>query len=171
MSKLKQRSALKSFLEAVLCKWLLRLLWVSLKMIDSLLNYRTALCMVMGQCSKSLEALWMWVSVSYVSLESVFRIFCSEPSSSVFLPSPMATAWRKRRGAREKGDERDAEAAMEKEKRNETVEMKWEQRESVHRKPQDFTCFNFIPQTHLWSLIVVYAILFYLTNLKSFCLI
>lgn len=40
------------------------LLWVTAQLIDRLLNYRTAPCMVMGQCSKSVEALCSCVSTA-----------------------------------------------------------------------------------------------------------
>lgn len=59
----------------MLPNWLLLLLWACAEMIDRLLNYRTALCMVTGQCCKSVEAPRICVSAAFfISLDS--DVFC-----------------------------------------------------------------------------------------------
>lgn len=172
MSKLEQRSALKSFLEAVLCKWLSRLLWVSLKMIDSLLNYRTALCMVMGQCSKSLEALCMFVrvSVSCISLESVFRIFYWTLQFCIFTITNGNSLKKETRGERERWWERcrgsDGERKKEWNSGDETGAMGGSTKVTIglNTDTEHLSVWTFYPNTA--ALIVVYGVLTNLSNLK-----
>lgn len=123
-----------------------QLLLAGVEMIDSLLNYRTAQRVVTGQCGKKCGGplcVCVCVSVAFLYFSGQWCIFAfpAEASSSVStLTSLMATAEdgggeRKRwKGERERRKRRgrDKEEGMKKQ-----WGRKWEQLQSVQKKPQD----------------------------------
>lgn len=86
------------------------LLWVTAQLIDRLLNYRTAPCMVMGQCSKSAEALCSCVSTALYLWTVMY--FASPPPLLSTSASLMGTTEDERVGNAKEGERKqDAERA------------------------------------------------------------